>query len=76
MKAIILNYPCLSVDAVEIPADAIKDCDPNDPTYGVETYLEELDYSIDSINYMIVDDDCPVYRKTDAFNNGELMATL
>jgi len=63
MKAIILNYPCLSVDAVEIPADAMKDCDPNDPMFAVETYLShDLDYHLDSINYMIVDDDCPVYK--------------
>ena len=63
MKAIIINYPCQSVDVVEIPEDAFKDCDPNDPMFAIETYLiYDLDYHLDSINYMIVEDSCPIYK--------------
>ena len=49
MKAIVLDYNTLSVCVEIIPNDA-----------DVEESLSQLEYRIDSIAYMCVDDDEPV----------------
>ena len=64
MKAIILNYTCDCVEVAVIPEEVIKDAE-DAPSYSerIEKYLsKELGYYLDSINYLLSNEDrVPVY---------------
>lgn len=63
MKVIILNYDNLAVNVAHIPESVFEDCDgmTAETSEAIENYLSlELDYHIDSINYMTADDDEPI----------------
>ena len=70
MKAIILDYPTISVYVAELP----DWCDTPEKT---EDYLSVgLGFHLDEINYMTTDDDCPVYNAGDGMRDGKRIATL
>ena len=63
-KVIILNYPCTTIEWAELPEDLCNGCeDAAESVRTIEDYITgELGYSIDEINYMVVDDSCPVQK--------------
>ena len=63
-KVIILNYPCTTIEWAYIPEGLCKDCeDVAEHAQTIEDYItKDLGYSIDEINYMLVDNECPVYQ--------------
>ena len=64
MKAIILNYGCVCIEVVELPASI-------DTNEQVEDYLASLDYRLDEINYMTTNDNCPIYDCSEDSDNIE-----
>lgn len=63
MKAIILNYCIGAVEIAELPEYLFMDDESGrDNSEILEDYMQdELGINLSEINYMIVDDKCPVY---------------
>ncbi len=65
MKVIILNYCISAVEIAELPNELLseeEDMEGLDQSERIEEYMQdELGINLSEINWMISDEECPVY---------------